>query len=62
MAASAFELEMTSDERLTLLDLVLVVQDAAENDADIVATLHHMAETGHFHFDSGGFEDLPWAG
>jgi hypothetical protein len=63
MAASAFELEpeMTSDERLTLLDLVLAVQDAAENDADIVATLRHMAETGHFHFDSGGFEDLPWA-
>jgi hypothetical protein len=44
MAASTFDFapEMTHDERLTLLELVAAVQDAAENDAEVVATLRRM--------------------
>lgn len=52
---------MTPEERLTLLDLVAAVQDAAENNAEVVATLRHMADTGQVHFDSVDFDDLPWA-
>ena len=52
---------MTREERLTLLDLVSAVQDAAEDDAEVVATLRHMVDTGHVRFDSIEFDDLPWA-
>ena len=52
---------MTPEDRLTLLDLVAAVQDAAENDAEVIATLRHMAETGHVHIESVDFDELPWA-
>lgn len=52
---------MTREERLTLLDLVSAVQDAAEDDAEVVATLRNMVDTGHVRIDSLEFDDLPWA-
>jgi len=52
---------MTREDRLTLLDLVSAVQEAAENDAEVVATLRHMVDTGHVRLDSLEFDDLPWA-
>ena len=40
------------EERLTLLDLVAGVQDAAESDAEVTSTLRHMFETGRVRLDS----------
>lgn len=61
MATPAFKAPMTHEERLTLLDLVAAVQDAAESDAEVVATLRHMAETGHLRLDGIPIDSLPWA-
>lgn len=55
------EPEMTKRERVMLLDLVAAVQDSADNEAEVVATLRHMAETEQFRFESVCLEDHPWA-
>lgn len=54
-------LSMTREDRLTLLDLVSAVQDAAENDAEVVATLRHMVDTESVHFDTVSLAEIPWA-
>jgi hypothetical protein len=61
MAAPAidFEVPMTREDRLTLLDLVAAVQDASENDAEATATLRHMSETGMVRLNAVWFDDLP---
>ena len=33
-------------ETLTLLDLVAAIADEAESDEEVVATIHHLIETG----------------
>jgi hypothetical protein len=47
-----FETPTSPEERLTLLDLVAGVQDAAESDAEVTSTLRHMFETGRVRLDS----------
>ncbi len=37
---------MSEEERLTLLDLVSAVDEAAESEAEALATLRHLFETG----------------
>jgi len=52
---------MNEEERLTLLDLVAAVDEFAESDAEGVATLRHMFETGQVHFDDVPSDTLPRA-
>ena len=52
---------MNEEERLTLLDLVSAVDEFADNDAEVMATLRDMFETDHVHFDAISIDDLPWA-
>jgi hypothetical protein len=44
--------------RLTLLELVGAVCDVTDTDAEVVATVIHMIETGRVRL-SGSFRDLP---
>jgi hypothetical protein len=62
MAASTFGIapEMPRDERLTLLDFIAAVQDAAESDAEVVATLGHMLESDRVRFDGFSIAPLTW--
>jgi hypothetical protein len=53
--------EMNAQERLTFLDLVATVEEFAENDAEVLATLRHMFENGHVRFDRGSIDALPRA-
>ena len=53
--------DMTDEERWTLLDLVAAVQDAAESDAETIATLRHMIERDRFRLEAMDVDDLPWA-
>ena len=55
-----FEAPTSPKERLTLLDLVAGVQDAAESDAEVTATLRHMFETGRVRLDSLSVQEHPW--
>lgn len=52
---------MNAEDCLTLLDLIAAVDEFAESDAEVLATLRHMFETGHVHFDELPIEELPWA-
>ena len=61
MPAMSFEPAWTDDERLTLLDLIAAVEEFAEEDAEVMATLQYMAETGHVKLEVGSFDTLPWA-
>ena len=61
MPATSLEFSWTNDERLTLLDLVAAVQEFAEDDAEVMATLRYMTETGHVKLEVGFFDALPWA-
>ena len=61
MPATSFEPAWPNDERLTLLDLVAAVEEFAEDDAEVMATLRYMAETGHVKLEVGSFDTLPWA-
>ena len=47
-----FEAPTSPEERLTLLDLVAGVQDAADSDAEVTSTLRHMFETRRVQLDS----------
>ena len=58
---TANELQMDNEDRLTLLDLVAAVQDSADDNAEVMATLRHMAETGHVMLEVRSFDLLPWA-
>ena len=58
---TANELQMDNEDRLTLLDLVAAVQDSADDNAEVMATLRHMAETGHVTLEIRSFDVLPWA-
>lgn len=55
-----FEAPTSPEERLTLLDLVAGVQDAAESDAEVTSTLRHMFETGRVRLDSLSVQEHPW--
>ena len=52
LAGDDFEAPTSPEERLTLLDLVAGVQDAAESDVEVTSTLRHMFETGRVRLDS----------
>ena len=52
---------MTKSERLTLLDLVAAVQSCADTDAEVVATLRYMLESGHVHFEEVTIGTARWA-
>ncbi len=52
---------MNDAERLTLLDLVAAVEECADSDAEVMATLRHMIETDHVRFDTFSVDALPWA-
>ena len=54
-----FETPTSPEERLTLLDLVAGVQDAAESDAEVTSTLRHMFETGRVRLDSLSVQEHP---
>ncbi len=54
-------LHMNREDRLTLFDLVAAVQDSADNESEMMATLRHMLETGHVQFEAVGTETLPWS-
>ena len=54
-----FEAPTRPEERLTLLDLVASVQDAAESDAEVTSTLRHMFETGRVRLDSLSVQEPP---
>lgn len=59
--AMSFEPAWTDDERLTLLDLIAALEEFAEDDAEVMATLRYMVETGHVKLEVGSFDTLPWA-
>ena len=61
MAAPAtdFEVPPRPEERLTLLDLVASVQDAAESDSEVTSTLCLMFETGRVRLDSLSVREPP---
>jgi hypothetical protein len=58
---SASELEMNRADRVTLLDLVAAVDEFAQDDAELMATLRYMIDTGHVRLGQGTMVDLPWA-
>ena len=55
-----FEALTSPEERLTLLDLVAGVQDAADSDAEVTSTLRHMFETGRVRLDSLSVQEHQW--
>lgn len=52
---------MNEEERLTLLNLIAVVDEFSESDAEMLATLRHMFESGHVVRDEVSIEQLPCA-
>lgn len=42
-------LEAARPETLTLLDLVAAVADAAHSEEEVIATVHHLIESGRVH-------------
>ncbi len=52
---------MTVHDRVTPIDLFEAVDEFAESNAEVMATLRHMFETGNIHFDLASDSDLPWA-
>lgn len=59
--AMSFEPAWTDDERLTLLDLIAALEEFAEDDAEVMAALRYMVETGHVKLEVGSFDTLSWA-
>ena len=51
--------EIDAQERPTFLDLVVTVEEFAQNDAEVLATLRHMFENGPVRFDRGSIDALP---
>jgi hypothetical protein len=45
----------------TLFDLVAAVQDSAASEAEVMATLRHMVESGQAQFGEVSSEAIPWA-
>jgi hypothetical protein len=58
---NASEFEMNRADQRTLLDLVAAVDEFAEDDAEFMATLRYMIETGSVRLGQGTMVDLPWA-
>lgn len=55
------EVEMTKTDRRTLLDLVATVDEFAEDDAELMATLRYMIDTGSVRLAEGAMLDTSWA-
>ena len=58
---NARQFEMSRAGKRTHLDLVAAVDEFAENDAEFLATLRHMIDTGSVRLGQGTMVDLPWA-
>ena len=58
MPARSAETHGTQAPHLTVLDLVAAVQEFAESDAEVTATLRYMAQTGQLKLEVGS---APWA-
>ena len=58
---TASEFEMSKEDRQTLLDLVAAVDEFAEDEAEFMATLRYMIDTGSVRLGLGTLIDVPWA-
>lgn len=52
---------MDRTDRMTLLELVAVVDEVAEDEAEVLATLRYMLDSGHVRVEDDSLVDAPWA-
>ncbi len=55
------EIQMDEDDRLTLIELIEAVDESADDQAEVMATLRYMFESGHVQREGDSLVDLPWA-